>query len=1146
MTKGVTEASRKVSVISLNTVQLDLGVLGDGFSEVNVHQTSAQESIVTTANSNSTIENQVEGISEEGYIQLASHIFELVSFNIPSFSTTPRSEAARSVIEMRLQDEINIALKPFIEQMPVGAALIIEHECAPTGNGAITLRSQFSFEQGSNYTAPTAKRLSLEGELAVCLSALSEHFSFRKIEPNATGYQETYGQSMTIRPISIPCFPKTGTMGFTAGIHHQPIVLLPALDPRKMNQKERDGEQWTSTLRHAFMAARAAQHTIRIRIRLVRERLDKNANEILCQLLNDDMNSIAASDSSIEKDNSNPSQSSNLAILRALVKSWSNEDSEVLRVELEAETTHERTISESLLRILAGEVFPERAVEIFATDKKRLADKGVEHVLDFSNLYPLSAGLPPLLPQPELLETLNFARHYTNPSVQLPKSGLLLGSVHLSGFEHPVHMAEADRSRHMYILGATGTGKSTLLYNLIRQDIEAGRGVAMIDPHGDLFDQVLAAIPRKRMHDVIIIDPSDERHSVGLNPFDFDGESTLHQVNRVINDLLDIFEDLYDMRIAGGPSFEQYFRNTLLLTSTAPHDNPPPGLPIGPPTLLTAIEVLRNDDYRKFLLGRCDNNNLGKALGQDVFGFFKSALAVTGDHKLVNYVLYITNKFSRFTHNPQLRQMLCTPKRTVNFRNIMDERKILLVNLDKGQIGDQDTKMIGMLITKYLFQAAMSRSNLPRDARTPFYYYLDEFQNFVNSDIPDMLTESRKFGLHLVLAHQTLGQLVEKGSNSILDAVLGNVATKLAFRVGLREAKALEPTYMPHFDASTLTQLPDQHVLTRILVDNKPSLPFVFETLPPLPADAAADEIGNEVRNWSKKMYSVSDVVNDDEKPTPSKIEPTIPLFDGAIQLVTNSDEELKQAQELQKFANQSLKDWRKYMNKSVKNCTKPERGNFYWTFNHALVLIYSHDKEMVKAIVLSGGHGDAQLLGDKPNASYNLDYDGNFLSAQPGMALLGMNLHKKADLKFSQTNVFDIEIDKHSSWLHDAGQQKAESHRIRPSDGLYRTLNNSIVLVTRNVVAPNSLRATICCGGHCIKVLDGEKPGDTYRLSDNGQVEINVTKSKQLPTALLALASGMSLAERLSLIGSDSPSDWTDSSSAIPSITKRKTRKTI
>lgn len=189
---------------------------------------------------------------------------------------------------------------------------------------------------------------------------------------------------------------------------------------------------------------------------------------------------------------------------------------------------------------------------------------------------------------------LSFTRHYSNPAVQLADDGVLLGHAQLSGFEHPVRTATADRSRHMYMLGATGTGKSTLLYNMITRDMLAGEGLAIIDPHGDLFGQVLASVPARRIKDVVIIDPSDDQHPVGLNPLDFGGKPSLMKVHRIINDLLDIFDDLYNMREAGGPGFEQYFRNTLLLASTAPLKSSN-----GPPTLLTPLEVLRTKELRR-------------------------------------------------------------------------------------------------------------------------------------------------------------------------------------------------------------------------------------------------------------------------------------------------------------------------------------------------------------------------------------------------------------------------------------------------------------------------------------------------------------------------------------------------------------------
>lgn len=462
--------------------------------------------------------------------------------------------------------------------------------------------------------------------------------------------------------------------------------------------------------------------------------------------------------------------------------------------------------------------------------------------------------MPPLLPAPSELEAISFRKHFANPTVVFAKGGLRLGSAQIGGVVVDVAMPQADRSRHTYVLGATGTGKSTLLYNMAVQDMKAGHGVAVIDPHGDLYEQLLLAVPPERKRDLLLIDPEDDRFCPGLNPLDFGGKPDVESVSRVANDMLDVFESLYDMRQAGGPGFEDYFRNSILLSAAASRGGP--SASDGPiPSFSSIVHVLRDADWRNICIARLDDV-YGKENAEQIQRFFKMAEATTGDQKFANWVPYISSKLTRFVTNATLRKMFCRGKRTLNFRSAMDQRKIVLVNLGKGDLGGSDSRLIGMLLTKYLFQAALSRSDIPREERLPFYFYLDEFQNFVATDIPEMLAESRKYGLHMVLANQTLGQLLKDGRRETLDAVLGNVATKLFMRVGLQEAAAVAAGFAPHFNAETLTQLPDRHVLCTLQMRGQPSLPFVFETLAPATAPVKA-QIARS-KGWAASEQALS------------------------------------------------------------------------------------------------------------------------------------------------------------------------------------------------------------------------------------------------------------------------------------------------
>ena len=362
------------------------------------------------------------------------------------------------------------------------------------------------------------------------------------------------------------------------------------------------------------------------------------------------------------------------------------------------------------------------------------------------------------------------------------------------------------------------------MFDLIEQDMAAGRGMCLIDPHGDLFERVLAAVPRDRMADVVVIDPTELGATWNLNPLDVGAVPSALPLNRAINELLDLFDRFWDMRQAGGPAFENWFRFSMLLAATAPGEGHPKlG---GRPTLQTVVEVVRDSSLRAYLLSRVKETCLDEHVVNDMKGFFQSYEQTTGDQSVRNFVPYITNKFTRFLANPLVRGMLCSPNAAVDFRAWMDKRSIVLVQLGKGEIGRQDMQTLGTLLTGRILQAAMSRCDTPAAGRTPFSLYLDEFQNFVGTETREMFAEARKYGLQLVVAHQTLSQLAGGASQSVLDALLGNVASRVIFRLGHRDAELLVQECLPWFDVNTLTTLPTGHAIARLHLNGQPSPAF--------------------------------------------------------------------------------------------------------------------------------------------------------------------------------------------------------------------------------------------------------------------------------------------------------------------------------
>ena len=491
---------------------------------------------------------------------------------------------------------------------------------------------------------------------------------------------------------------------------------------------------------------------------------------------------------------------------------------------IRCETDSTQQIPESFLLMLGGEIYHGPVAvsctrSTVAVENTRpgwnpaLHEEGIP-VLDLHDCIPASANLPALLPNPDALIDARVKRFYNRTSPTLPKTGLLLGHIQEGNHDQAVCLCPEERSRHLYILGATGVGKSTLLYNLIADDIRRGEGVCLIDPHGDLYQEVLASIPASRARDVILLDPTDRERAVGINLLDLSGPNRDLQANFVINEFLKVVEKLYDLRIAGGPIFEQFFRNAMQLIMIS-----------GKATLCDLSVVFENPKARAALISTANNACLAD--------FWKMAANVTGEHGLNNLGPYITSKINLFAHSALIRPIIGQEKSTINFRDIMDNRRILLVNLSRGILGELDSQLLGMVILTRLMGAAMERVGTPAHLRTPFRAYIDEFQSFTTDTTGALLSESRKFGLSLTLANQNLSQLANPyGKCNLIDSVLGNVGSMVLFRLGAPDAEKLATYTRPEFNSADLQSLPNFHAAARLLTPTGPTQPFVFQTYP--------------------------------------------------------------------------------------------------------------------------------------------------------------------------------------------------------------------------------------------------------------------------------------------------------------------------
>lgn len=392
------------------------------------------------------------------------------------------------------------------------------------------------------------------------------------------------------------------------------------------------------------------------------------------------------------------------------------------------------------------------------------------------------------------------------------QAGPLLGIKRLGDHARPILIDPQDLRRHVYILGQTGTGKTTLLYSMIHERLHTGAGVGLIDPHGDLWNHVYTSIPQERIEDTVIFDPTNPRSALALNMLEYDHRFP-EQKTFLIHEMFNIFWQFYDYNLTAGPMFEYYMRNGMLLVMDDPHD---------PGTLPDVVKVFQDDKYRQGLIEKCKD--------EQVVDFWRrEAERAGGEASLRNMSPYITSKLNMFIQNHYVRPIISQKRTEINFRDIIDNKKILLVKLTKGKLGDLGVKLFGTVLFAKLLMAALSRENIPEKSRQDFALFVDEFQNFTSDSIADALSEARKYRLSMVLANQALGQLKEQ----ILKSVLGNVGSLIFFRPGVEDMPKIEPYVSPPFTKEEMLNLPNFTAVGRLQVYNAPTPPFMFETLPP-------------------------------------------------------------------------------------------------------------------------------------------------------------------------------------------------------------------------------------------------------------------------------------------------------------------------
>ncbi len=388
---------------------------------------------------------------------------------------------------------------------------------------------------------------------------------------------------------------------------------------------------------------------------------------------------------------------------------------------------------------------------------------------------------------------------------QIPKSGLYLGKSVFRGIEQPINIGDSDRMRHIYIVGATGTGKSQLMVKMMYQDLRAGKGFCFIDPH-DTFEYVMQLIPPERAEDVIYFSPADLERPMGLNLIEAHTEDQKHFISTAIINLMYKLFDPYKTGIVG-PRFEHAIRNAMLTVMSEPGA-----------TFVEVVRCLTDPRYVQELLPKVQDPMVRR--------YWTDQIAQTSDFHKSETLDYIVSKFGRFVTNKMMRNIIGQSKSAFDFRKVMDEGKILIINLAKGQIGEENSNFLGLVLVPKILMAAMSRSDVPEAQRKDFYLYVDEFQNFATPDFAQILSEARKFHLGLCVANQFIGQMEEEVKN----AVFGNCGTKISFRVGVTDAQYLQHEYTPTFSESDLLNIEAFNAYVKTIVNNEPMPSFSMST----------------------------------------------------------------------------------------------------------------------------------------------------------------------------------------------------------------------------------------------------------------------------------------------------------------------------
>jgi CxxC-x17-CxxC domain-containing protein len=396
-----------------------------------------------------------------------------------------------------------------------------------------------------------------------------------------------------------------------------------------------------------------------------------------------------------------------------------------------------------------------------------------------------------------------------------------------------------DRRRHFYVIGKTGTGKTTMIQNMAIQDIQSGRGVAIVDPHGEFAETLIKAIPPSRINDVIYFNPADQEYPIAFNVMEKVSAEYRHLI---ASGLVGVFKKIW--ADSWGPRLEYILRNAILALLEYPGS-----------TLLGVTRILVDKDYRERVVD--------KITDPVVKSFWVDEFTKWNERVLQEVISPIQNKVGQFLSSALIRNIVGQTKSAFNIRELMDEGKVLIMNLSKGRIGEDNSALLGAMMITKIQLAAMGRVDIPEDQRKDFYLYVDEFQNFATDSFANILSEARKYHLNLIIAHQYIGQLVTDTSTRVRDAVFGNVGTMAVFRVGAEDAEFLEKEFEPIFMIQDLVNLPNHNIYIKLMIDGFTGNAFSAATLLPIDLSKTEENAGKIIKVTRERYGTKRDIVEE-------------------------------------------------------------------------------------------------------------------------------------------------------------------------------------------------------------------------------------------------------------------------------------------